>query len=278
MRKGIEAVRQVCTSKVKAFFEPEKLHKAVYSDQAEIIFRRDGRPITVIANDGGYIGREFSEEVRALRNYVLNNRPLIGYGGCICPNFALAWGKNREPMEMHVHITDPEKNKVVIVTSAALRYQIGDISQEIGSGGKSLSIHDVLAEQEFLTAHDVPMNQFIVSVGKDHIAQLQEGLVVPNQLKVSGIDKTAPEIVSLTDFMNGTSLLFACVRSGSLEKAEEIARRIAFQRVLKEGDKNGYEKKTLQELYCFWKSANPTKEAKMPEEKGFSISMAEKKQ
>lgn len=278
MKSRIEVIRRVCQSKIKAFFEPEKLHQAVYSDQAEVIFRRDGRPITIIANDGGYVGREFSDEVNTLRNYVLGNRPLIGYGGCICPHFAINWGKDREPMDMHVHLTDPVANKVIVVSTAALRYQIGDISREIGSCGKSLTIHDVLAEQEYLTVHNVSMNQFIVSVGKDHISQLQEGLLVPNQLNVSDIDKSAPEVVSLPDLQNGTSLLLACIRSGSLDKAETLATKMKVERVLKEGDKNGYEKKTQQELFCFWKSANPTNDAKMPEEKHFSISMAEKKQ
>jgi hypothetical protein len=276
MKGRVETVRQIMVMKAKSFFEPEKLHRSVYSSRAEVLFRRDGRPIADIAIEGGYTGREPSDEVRTLRNYVLNNRPLIGYGGCINANQAIEWGKEREPMDLHVHITDPEHNKVIVVPSAAIRYQIGEISPEKGCSGKSLSIHEVLKEQEYLTMNAVPIHQFLVSIGKEDISQLEGGALVPNRLKTSGVDEKAPEVVAKQDLLNATSLMFTCIRSNALDKAESIATKIEFDRVLNEGTKNGYEKKSQQLLHSFWKAVNPQKEAVMPEEACVSVSMAVK--
>ncbi len=272
-----EVVRGVI-SKITGFFEPELLHESVYSNQAEVIFRRDGRTIENIATEGGYVGREFLPQVKMLKSYVLINRPLIGVGGCINVNHAIEWGKNREPMEMHIHITDPITNKVINVPAAALRYQIGELSRDLHSSGKALTVFDVLAEQEHLTANDVLMNQFIASISKNHIAQLSEGVLVPNQLNLSGIDKTAPKVVSLTDLRNISALLLACIRANCLDKGEEIATKLEAERVLEESAKNGYETKTRQQLFCFWKAANPNKEAKMPEPESISVYMTNNKQ
>lgn len=257
---------------VRNMFAPAMLKENVYKTDAAMIFRMDGRDITEIAEDGGYTGREFSGTVREARNYLLCNLPKIGYGGCVELLPALTFAEGREPLNVHIHITCPTNNRVINMPMVILGYGIGDYSPEPGSN--SLSAHALLKEQEHVTLNSVSMRQFLGSVSKDHIQLLKDGMVVPNQLRITGVDESAPEIIRLEDCSNTTSMMLACLRQGCVDKATVIATKLEAERVLKEADKNAYSNKTKQQLVGFWNAANPSKDLfRIPEDPGFSVAV-----
>ncbi len=273
MKARVELVVSGVKTVVKKMLEPAQLSPAVYATQAKMICRMDGRDITEIALEGGYTGREFSGTVKDARHYLLINRPSIGYGGCEELSHALKFSEGREPLNMHVHITCPAKNKVVVMPSVVLRYHIGDYESEPGS--KCLTIHQLLAEQEILTVNDVLMPQFLASVERSHLTLLKDGVRVPNQLKISGVDEAAPEIVTRQDCANSTSMMLTCMRQSCNDKATVIATKLEAERMLIEAKKNDYSKTTQQELIQFWNAANPLKDKfKIPEDAGFSVAMS----
>jgi len=275
MKSRVELAVSGVKTLVQKMLAPEMLSEAVYEKEPVMVFRMDGRDITDIAVAGGYTGREFAGTVRETRNYLLVNRPSIGYGGCVDVSHALKFSEGREPMNLHIHITCPKSNHVIVMPSVILRYHIGEYSPE--PGNKCLTIQELLAEQEYLTVNDVPMQQFLASIHKDHVALFKEGIAVPNQLKISGVDESAPEIVTIKDCMNSTAMLLACLRQGCDDKATVIATKLAAERVLKDADKNGYCNRTKQELISFWNTVRPSKDKfEIPEDKGFVAVTASK--
>jgi hypothetical protein len=274
MKTGFEVMVNGVKTMVSKAFAPEILHPSVYWNESAMLFRREGRELTAVAEQGGYTGRQFSGKVNDARRYALNNHPDIGYGGCITLENSIKWGIGRGGLNMHVHITDPLTNLVINMPSAILRHQFGEYTREPGS--QALTSSDLIAEQEFVTLNDVPLKQFLASFDKEHITLLNEGALVPNQLRITGIDSTAPEVLSKQHLLNRTSMMLACMEQGCQDKAEVIATRIDGEKVLKEAGQNNYEKKTQQQLFCFWKAANPTKECQVRVDKGISVCMAAK--
>lgn len=225
------------------------LHERYLLRQPMLLSRKDTRPINLIIQDQGFRGRDFRGGRRDLENYLLTNRPKIGFGSMANDHILslIAWESHKSSNNIHAFVTSPA-NRIIDALTYVIDHNVGSTGEVMSS---QLSAAELAGEKEMIVLGDVLPAQFVASIVHEHFERLKEGKEVPNQLVEMGVDVSAPKKVKISDFSNLTAMLKACLDQQCFDKASMIAAHIEPEQLRKEASTNNYSASAIEELQKF---------------------------